>query len=198
MHFPQDLLLRRGSALDRRQPAPSGLSSSVPARRRRDVRGRDRRIDRDQDSISERLRGQLSLNHRVPEALWQQAVGTPGEQRVIVLTVLSGTIARISMLLNATQVGTPGCGTPPLEELDPLKIRRRLLALSLAYLRAQGPRFFEPEGSFRRLAPRSRPGCHGAAAPGRRSRWSWRSRRTRAALPAPRRRARPARPSPAR
>ena len=53
-------------------------------------------------------------------------------------------------------------------------------------------------GNFRRLAPRSRPGCHGAAAPERRSRWSWRSRRTRAALPAPRRRARPARPSPAR
>ena len=79
-----------------------------------------------------RLRGQLSLNHRVPEALWQQADGTPGEQRVIDLTVLSGTGARVSMLLNATQLGIPGCGTPSLEKLDPLQIRRRLLALSLA------------------------------------------------------------------
>jgi 4-carboxymuconolactone decarboxylase len=34
---------------------------------------------------------QLSLNHRVPDALWQQAVATLGEQRVIDLTVLSGT-----------------------------------------------------------------------------------------------------------
>ena len=82
--------------------------------------------------ISERLRGQLSLNHRVPEALWQQAVGTLGKQWVIDLTVLSGTSAEVSMLLNATQVGIPGCGTLPLEELDPLEIRRRLLALSLA------------------------------------------------------------------
>ena len=71
---------------------------------------------------------QLSLNHRVPDALWQQAVATLGEQRVIDLTVLSGTYVMVSMLLNATQVGIPGGGAPPLQELDPLEIRRRLLA----------------------------------------------------------------------
>jgi len=32
------------------------------------------------------------------------------------------------MLLNATQVGIPNGGPEPLQELDPLEIRRRLLA----------------------------------------------------------------------
>ena len=71
---------------------------------------------------------QLSLNHRVPDALWQQAVDAMGEQAVIDLTVLSGTYVMVSMLLNATQVGIPNGGALPLEELDPLEIRRRLLA----------------------------------------------------------------------
>ena len=70
---------------------------------------------------------QLSLNHRVPDALWQQAVATMGEQMVMDLTVLSGTYVMVSMLLNATQVGIPNGGEPPLEVLDPLEIRRRLL-----------------------------------------------------------------------
>jgi 4-carboxymuconolactone decarboxylase len=51
-----------------------------------------------------------------------------GEQAVIDLTVLSGTYVMVSMLLNATQVGIPGDGAPPLQELDPLDIRSRLLA----------------------------------------------------------------------
>ena len=71
---------------------------------------------------------QLSLNHRVPDALWQQAVDAMGEQAVIDLTVLSGTYVMVSMLLNATQVGIPGGGALPLTELDPLETRRRLLA----------------------------------------------------------------------
>ena len=71
---------------------------------------------------------QLSLNHRVPDALWQQAVDAMGEQAVIDLTVLSGTYVMVSMLLNATQVGIPDGGALPLTELDPLEIRRRLLA----------------------------------------------------------------------
>ena len=71
---------------------------------------------------------QLTLNHQVPDALWQQAVTTMGEQAVIDLTVLSGTYVMVSMLLNATQVGIPGGGAEPLEVLDPLEIRRRLLA----------------------------------------------------------------------
>jgi 4-carboxymuconolactone decarboxylase len=71
---------------------------------------------------------QLTLNHRVPDALWQQAVTAMGEQAVIDLTVLYGTYVMVSMLLNATQVGIPGDGEPPLQELDPLEIRRRLLA----------------------------------------------------------------------
>ena len=53
---------------------------------------------------------QLSLNHRVPDALWQEAVNKMGEQAVIDLTVLSGTYVMVSMLLNATQVGIPGGG----------------------------------------------------------------------------------------
>jgi 4-carboxymuconolactone decarboxylase len=71
---------------------------------------------------------QLTLNHRVPDALWQEAVVAMGEQAVIDLTVLSGTYVMVSMLLNATQVGIPGGGAEPLVVLDPLQIRERLLA----------------------------------------------------------------------
>ena len=71
---------------------------------------------------------QLSLNHRVPDALWQEAVDHMGEQAVIDLTVLSGTYVMVSMLLNATQVGIPQGGAAPLQVMDPLEIRQRLLA----------------------------------------------------------------------
>ena len=71
---------------------------------------------------------QLSLNHRVPDALWQEAVSQMGEQAVVDLTVLSGTYVMVSMLLNATQVGIPGGGAEPLQVLSPLEIRQRLLA----------------------------------------------------------------------
>lgn len=71
---------------------------------------------------------QLSLNHRVPDAVWQALVDRMGEQVAVDLTVLSGTYVMVSMLLNATQVGMPGAGAPPLEEFDPLVIRQRLLA----------------------------------------------------------------------
>ena len=71
---------------------------------------------------------QLSLNHRVPDALWQEVVDRMGEQAAVDLTVLSGTYVMVSMLLNATQVGIPNGGTEPLQELDPLEIRQRLLA----------------------------------------------------------------------
>ena len=71
---------------------------------------------------------QLTLNHRVHDALWQEVVDKMGEQSVMDLTVLSGTYVMVSMLLNATQVGIPNNGPLPLEELDPLEIRRRLLA----------------------------------------------------------------------
>ena len=71
---------------------------------------------------------QLSLNHRVPDAIWQEMVAKMGEQVAVDLTVLSGTYVMVSMLLNATQVGIPGGGALPLEELDPLVIRQRLLA----------------------------------------------------------------------
>jgi len=70
---------------------------------------------------------QLSLNHRVPDALWQKAVTAMGEQAVVDLTVLSGTYVMVSMLLNATQVGIPGGGDLPLQVLDPIDIRQRLL-----------------------------------------------------------------------
>ena len=71
---------------------------------------------------------QLTLNHRVPDALWQEAVTAMGEQAVIDLTVLSGTYVMVAMLLNATQVEIPGGGSLPLEVLDAVEIRRRLLA----------------------------------------------------------------------
>jgi 4-carboxymuconolactone decarboxylase len=71
---------------------------------------------------------QLTLNHRVPDALWQQAVDEMGEQRVIDLTVLSGTYVMVSMLLNATEVGIPQGGEPPLAVMEPELIRRRLLS----------------------------------------------------------------------
>jgi len=70
----------------------------------------------------------LSLNHRVPDDLWQEAVTQMGEQAVVALTVLSGTYVMVSMLLNATQVGIPGGGVEPLQVLSPLEIRQRLLA----------------------------------------------------------------------
>ena len=71
---------------------------------------------------------QLSLNHRVPDALWQEAIDQMGEQAVIDLTVLSGTYVMVSMLLNATQVGIPQGGAAPLQVMDPVEIRQRLLA----------------------------------------------------------------------
>jgi len=71
---------------------------------------------------------QLSLNHRVPDALWHEAVSKMGEQAVIDLTVLSGTYVMVSMLLNATQVGIPGGGKLPLKVLEPMVIRTQLLA----------------------------------------------------------------------
>jgi 4-carboxymuconolactone decarboxylase len=71
---------------------------------------------------------QLTLNHRVSDALWQEAVTTMGEQTVIDLTVLSGTYVMVSMLLNATQIAIPGGAAEPLEVLSPLDIRQRLLA----------------------------------------------------------------------
>lgn len=71
---------------------------------------------------------QLTLNHRVSDALWQEAVTSMGEQAVMDLTVLSGTYVMVSMLLNATQIDIPAGGIPPLEVLDPVDIRRRLLA----------------------------------------------------------------------
>jgi 4-carboxymuconolactone decarboxylase len=66
---------------------------------------------------------QLTLNHRLPDALWQRAVDVLGEQRVIDLTVLSGTYVMVSMLLNATQVGLPNGGAEPLEVLEPARPR---------------------------------------------------------------------------
>lgn len=71
---------------------------------------------------------QLSLNHRVPDALWQRTVKHFGEQTVMDLVVLSGTYVMVSMVLNATQVEIPGRGAEPLEVLSPLDIRQRLLA----------------------------------------------------------------------
>jgi 4-carboxymuconolactone decarboxylase len=71
---------------------------------------------------------QLTLNHRVSDALWQEAVISMGEQAVMDLTVLSGTYVMVSMVLNATQVEIPGGGALPLEVLDPIVIRQRLLA----------------------------------------------------------------------
>jgi len=71
---------------------------------------------------------QLSLNHRVSDALWQEAVAQMGEQAVVDLTVLSGTYVLVSMLLNATQVGIPDGGAEPLQVLSPQEIRQRLLA----------------------------------------------------------------------
>ena len=65
---------------------------------------------------------QLSLNHRVSDALWQEAVTALGEQAVVDLTVLSGTYVMVSMLLNATQVGIPQGGQEPLQVMDPLEI----------------------------------------------------------------------------
>jgi 4-carboxymuconolactone decarboxylase len=71
---------------------------------------------------------QLTLNHRVSDALWQEAVSKMGEQAVIDLTVLSGTYVMVSMLLNATEIAIPASGAEPLEVLSPTDIRQRLLA----------------------------------------------------------------------
>jgi 4-carboxymuconolactone decarboxylase len=71
---------------------------------------------------------QLTLNHQVNDALWQKAMQILGEQQIIDLIVLSGTYTMVSMLLNATQVGIPNQGQPPLAVLSPETIRQRLLA----------------------------------------------------------------------
>lgn len=103
----------------------AGLADAVMA----DLRGCRRPVAmRDDERLVYDFCVQLTLNHRVPDALWQEAVSTLGEQAVIDLTVLSGTYVMVSMLLNATQVGIPGGGALPLQEFDPPEIRRRLLA----------------------------------------------------------------------
>ena len=71
---------------------------------------------------------QLTLNHRVSDALWERAIAEMGEQAVVDLTVVSGTYVMVSMLLNATQVEIPNGGAEPLEVMSPLDIRGRLLA----------------------------------------------------------------------
>ena len=71
---------------------------------------------------------QLTLNHRVSDALWQEAVTSMGEQALMDLTVLSGTYVMVSMLLNATQIAIPGGAALPLEVLTPAAIRQGLLA----------------------------------------------------------------------
>jgi 4-carboxymuconolactone decarboxylase len=71
---------------------------------------------------------QLTLNHRVSDALWERAIAEMGEQAVVDLTVVSGTYVMVSMLLNATQVEIPNGGAEPLEVMSPLDIRARLLA----------------------------------------------------------------------
>jgi len=70
---------------------------------------------------------QLTLNHRVSDALWERAIAEMGEQAVVDLTVVSGTYVMVSMLLNATQVEIPNGGAEPLAVMSPLDIRRRLL-----------------------------------------------------------------------
>jgi len=70
---------------------------------------------------------QLTLNNRVPDALWQEAVTTMGEQAVVDLTVLSGTYVMVSMLLNATLPPIPKGDPDPMEEFDSGEIRARLL-----------------------------------------------------------------------
>jgi 4-carboxymuconolactone decarboxylase len=80
---------------------------------------------------------QLTLNYRVPNALWQEAVGKMGEQAVIDLTVLSGTYVMVAMLLNATLPAIPRGEPDPMEEFDPTEIRRRLLAPAVA-VQAEG------------------------------------------------------------
>lgn len=103
----------------------AGLSDAVMAELRQCRRPTSMRDD---ERLVYDYCGQLTLNHRVPDALWQEAVVAMGEQAVIDLTVLSGTYVMVSMLLNATQVGIPGGGAEPLVVLDPLQIRERLLA----------------------------------------------------------------------
>jgi 4-carboxymuconolactone decarboxylase len=50
-----------------------------------------------------------------------------GKQAAVDLIVLSGTYVMVSMLLNATQVGVPDGGVKPLQFLNPVDIRERLL-----------------------------------------------------------------------
>jgi 4-carboxymuconolactone decarboxylase len=103
----------------------AGLSDEVMAQLRRCERPAAMQAD---EALVYDYCVQLTLNHRVPDDLWQRAVDAMGEQMVIDLTVLSGTYVMVSMLLNATQVGIPNGGEPPLQVLEPAEIRRRLLA----------------------------------------------------------------------
>ena len=103
----------------------AGLSDDVMAELR--LCQRPSRMQADESLVFDYCTA-LTLNHRVPDALWRQAVAAMGEQMVMDLTVLSGTYVMVSMLLNATQVGIPNDGEPPLQVLDPLEIRQRLLA----------------------------------------------------------------------
>lgn len=102
----------------------AGLAEAVIAELRQCARPAQLRDD---ESLVYDYCTQLTLNHRVPDALWQRAVAAMGEQAVVDLTVLSGTYVMVSMVLNATQVDIPGGGAPPLQELHPDEIRRRLL-----------------------------------------------------------------------
>jgi len=68
----------------------------------------------------------LSIEQRIPNALWAEALGHFGEAALIDLVSVSGVYSMVSMLLNAVEVSVPE-GAVALPKLSAELIRERML-----------------------------------------------------------------------
>ena len=82
-------------------------------------------LDREESLVFE-VCARLSIEQRIPDALWHQALEHFGETALIDLVSVSGVYSMVSMLLNAVEVSVPE-GAEALPKLEASLIRQRML-----------------------------------------------------------------------
>jgi 4-carboxymuconolactone decarboxylase len=83
-------------------------------------------LDREEGLVFE-VCARLSLEQRIPDSLWHQALEHFGETALIDLVSVSGVYSMVSMLLNAVEVSVPE-GAEILPKLEANLIRQRMLS----------------------------------------------------------------------